>query len=181
MRETILHYIEGLGWLSPELVVLLLAMLPIFELRGSVPVGIILFKLPVLETAFYSILGNMLPIVILLLLFDPVYQWLSRYPRIDRLFQWVFKRTRRKGKLIERLEVVGLVLFVSIPLPVTGAWSPTETKPPGFAMSCPRFTSSPACTSAFDGAPICWLRGSTYSSTKGSRSIGSAHVASLCS
>ena len=123
MRETILHYIEGLGWLSPELVVLLLAMLPIFELRGSVPVGIILFKLPVLETAFYSILGNMLPIVILLLLFDPVYQWLSRYPRIDRLFQWVFKRTRRKGKLIERLEVVGLVLFVSIPLPVTGAWT----------------------------------------------------------
>ena len=122
MRETILQFIEGLG-LSPEIAVLLLATLPIFELRGSVPIGILLFKLPVLETAFYSILGNMLPIVFLLLLFEPVYKWLSRYERMDKLFQWVFRRTRRKGKLIERLEVVGLVLFVSIPLPITGAWT----------------------------------------------------------
>ena len=122
MRETILQFIDGLG-LSPEIAVLLLATLPIFELRGSVPIGILLFKLPVLETAFYSILGNMLPIVFLLLLFEPVYKWLSRYERMDTLFQWVFKRTRRKGKLIERLEVMGLVLFVSIPLPVTGAWT----------------------------------------------------------
>lgn len=122
MRETILQFVEGLG-LSPEIAVLLLATLPIFELRGSVPIGILLFKLPVLETAFYSILGNMLPIVFLLLLFEPVYKWLSRYERMDKLFQWVFRRTRRKGKLIERLEVVGLVLFVSIPLPITGAWT----------------------------------------------------------
>ncbi len=122
MRENILQFIEGLG-LSPELAVLLLAMLPIFELRGSVPVGILLFKLPVLETAFYSILGNMIPILFLLLLFEPVYKWFSRFKSLDRLFEWVFKRTRRKGKLIERLEVVGLILFVSIPLPVTGAWT----------------------------------------------------------
>ena len=60
MRETILQFIEGLG-LSQEAVVLLLAMLPIFELRGSVPVGILLFQLPVAKTAIYSIVGNMLP------------------------------------------------------------------------------------------------------------------------
>ncbi len=122
MRESILHAIEGLG-LSPEIVVLLLATLPIFELRGSVPIGILLFKLPVWETAVYSIVGNMLPIVFVLLLLEPAYKWLSRYPRLDRFFQWLFKRTRRKGKLIERLEIVGLILFVSIPLPVTGAWT----------------------------------------------------------
>jgi uncharacterized membrane protein len=122
MRETILHFIEGLG-LSPEAVVLLLAMLPIFELRGSVPIGILLFQLPVAKTAAYSIIGNMVPILPLLFLFEPVYRWLSRYPAFDRLFEWIFRRTRRKGKLIERLKVVGLVLFVSIPLPVTGAWT----------------------------------------------------------
>lgn len=122
MRETILQSIEGLG-LSPELVVLILAMLPIFELRGSVPIGLLLFDLPVWKTALYSILGNMLPIVFILLLLEPVYARLSRYPRLDRFFQWLFKRTRRKGKLIERLELVGLMLFVSIPLPVTGAWT----------------------------------------------------------
>ena len=49
--------------MSPEVAVLLLATLPIFELRGSVPVGILLFQLPVAKTAIYSILGNMLPTV----------------------------------------------------------------------------------------------------------------------
>jgi len=122
MRETILMFIERLG-LSPEAVVLLLAMLPIFELRGSVPVGILFFRLPVADTAIYSIVGNMLPILFLLFLFEPAYRRLSRYPVFDRLFEWVFRRTRRKGKVIERLKFVGLVVFVAIPLPVTGAWT----------------------------------------------------------
>jgi uncharacterized membrane protein len=122
MRETVLQFIEGLG-LSPEAVVLLLAMLPIFELRGSVPVGILLFNLSVAETAIYSIVGNMLPILPLLFLFEPVYRWLSRYPAFERFFEWLFRRTRRKGKAIERLKVLGLALFVAVPLPVTGAWT----------------------------------------------------------
>ncbi len=66
MREEILHYIEGMG-LSPEIAVLLLATLPIFELRGAVPVGIILFELPVLKTAVFSVVGNMLPIIPILI------------------------------------------------------------------------------------------------------------------
>jgi uncharacterized membrane protein len=122
MRETILHFMEGLG-LSPEVVVLLLAMLPIFELRGSVPVGILLFQMPIAKTAIYSMVGNMLPILPLLLLFEPVYLRLSRYPAFERFFEWVFRRTRRKGKVIERLKWVGLALFVAVPLPVTGAWT----------------------------------------------------------
>jgi len=122
VRETILQFIEGLG-LSPEVAVLLLAMLPIFELRGSVPVGILLFQIPVAKTAVYSIVGNMLPIVPLLFLFEPVYRRLSRYPAFERFFEWIFRRTRRKGRVIERLKVAGLVLFVAIPLPITGAWT----------------------------------------------------------
>jgi uncharacterized membrane protein len=122
MRETALQFIDGLG-LSPETMVLLLAMLPIFELRGSVPVGILLFRLPVAETAIYSIVGNMLPILPLLFLFDPVYRRLSRYPAFERFFEWLFRRTRSKGKAIERLKVLGLALFVAVPLPVTGAWT----------------------------------------------------------
>jgi uncharacterized membrane protein len=122
MRESILHAIEGLG-VSPEIAVLLLATLPIFELRGSIPIGLFFFKLPVWNTVALSIVGNMLPIVFILLLLEPAYKWLSRYPRMERFFDWLFKRTRRKGKLIERLELVGLAVFVGIPLPMTGAWT----------------------------------------------------------
>jgi uncharacterized membrane protein len=75
------------------------------------------------KTALYSVIGNMLPIVFILLLLEPAYNLLSRYKGFDRFFEWIFRRTRRKGKLIERLEIVGLILFVAIPLPVTGAWT----------------------------------------------------------
>ncbi len=140
MREEILHYIEGLG-LSPEIAVLLLATLPIFELRGSVPVGIILFKLPALKTAIYSVAGNMIPIIPILILFEPVYKRLSRFKLMNRFFEWIFQRTRRKGKLIERLKVVGLILFVAIPLPVTGAWTGSIA---AFLFRIPLWQSIPA-------------------------------------
>ena len=38
-------------------------------------------------------------------------------------FDWLFARTRRRGRLIKRFELIGLILFVAIPLPVTGAWT----------------------------------------------------------
>ena len=140
MRETILNYIESLG-LSPEITVMLLATLPIFELRGSVPVGIILFEMPVMKTALYSIIGNLIPVIPLLLLFEPVYRQLSRFKWLDRFFEWLFQRTRRKGKLIERLKVVGLILFVGIPLPVTGAWTGSLA---AFLFRIPLWQSLPA-------------------------------------
>ncbi len=140
MREAVLQLIQGIG-VSPQVAVLLLAMLPIFELRGAVPVGILLFRLPVGETVIYSIVGNMLPILPLLLLFDPVYARLSRYPKLEGFFQWLFRRTRRKGRLVERLEVVGLALFVAIPLPVTGAWTGSVA---AFLFRIPTWKAMPA-------------------------------------
>ena len=62
----------------------------------------------------------MIPI---LLFIGPVSEWLRRFRAFDRFFTWLFARTRRRGKLIERFEVLGLALFVAIPLPITGAWT----------------------------------------------------------
>ena len=44
-------------------------------------------------------------------------------PLFDRFFDWLFARTRRKGRLIEQYQAVGLALFVAVPLPITGAWT----------------------------------------------------------
>ena len=140
MRESVRNYIEGLG-LSPEITVLLLAMLPLFELRGSVPIGIIFFELPAMKTAIYSIIGNLIPVIPLLLIFEPVYNQLKRFKWMDRFFEWLFQRTRRKGKLIERMKVVGLILFVGIPLPVTGAWTGSLA---AFLFRIPLWQSLPA-------------------------------------
>jgi uncharacterized membrane protein len=73
----------------------------------------------------WAVLGNLVPVVPLLLLLGPVSQRLSRYPLGARFFNWLFARTRRRGRTVEKYETLGLMLFVAIPLPVTGAWTGT--------------------------------------------------------
>jgi uncharacterized membrane protein len=115
-----------LEWLSGqphELVTFVLAMLPIFELRGAIPYAVTIGHLPWQEAYAIAVLGNFLPVIPIVFLIGPVSESLRRLRFFDRFFEWLFVRTRRKGKLIERFEVLGLILFVAIPLPVTGAWT----------------------------------------------------------
>lgn len=109
--------------LSPRLIVLIISMLPLIELRGSIPVAILLFKIPWLEAAILSILGNMIPIPFILLFVEWFFKLISKIPIGARFTSWLFTRTRRKGKAIERYEAIGLITFVGIPLPGTGGWT----------------------------------------------------------
>ena len=108
---------------APELIVMIISMIPIIELRGSIPVAIFLFNIPWLEAAILSIIGNMIPIPFILLLVDWFFNLISKV-KIGRKFtEWLFTRTRKKGKSIEKYEEIGLVIFVCIPLPGTGGWT----------------------------------------------------------
>ncbi len=106
-----------------ELVVLIIAALPIFELRGAIPVAINLFHFPWYYALLLALIGNMLPVPFILLFFNTVSRLLSRIESFNRMQQWLFERTRRRGGIVERYERVGLALFVAVPLPVTGAWT----------------------------------------------------------
>lgn len=118
----IVHSLQGAG-IPAWLATLFIAMLPVFELRGAIPVGSQVLGLPLAEAVALSVLGNMLPIVPILLLLGPVSAWLSRWPLFERFFGWLFARTRSKSDLVRKYELVGLMLFVAVPLPVTGAWT----------------------------------------------------------
>ena len=109
--------------IPPELVVLLISALPIFELRGGIPVAIGLFHLPWYYALLLSVIGNLLPVPFILLLLDSATRLLSRIRLFDRFLTWLFERTRRRGRIIEIYQRIGLVLFVAIPLPITGAWT----------------------------------------------------------
>lgn len=109
--------------LPPQAVVLVVAMLPVVELRGAVPIGNNLLRLPLWQTLTLSIVGNLLPIVLVLLLLEKTVAWLSRFGLFRRFFEWLYARTRRRSGVIQRYEFWGLVLFVGIPLPGTGAWT----------------------------------------------------------
>lgn len=111
---------------SPELAILLIAMLPIAELRAAIPVGILSFDLPIWSAFIWSVIGNIIPAILLLLFLEPVSNWLIKNSRLfEKFFTWVFNRTRRRFS--EKSEKYGkfvtLVLFVAIPLPITGAWT----------------------------------------------------------
>ncbi len=108
------------GWLAT----FLLAMSPIFELRGAIPLAIGVYGLPPPEAYAISVVGNLVPVIFLLLYLEPVSRWLMRYRPGRLFFDWLFTRTYRKH--VERHRKYGLLaltFFVALPLPVTGAWT----------------------------------------------------------
>jgi uncharacterized membrane protein len=109
--------------LSEFLKVFFTAAAPISELRGAIPLAILDLKISWPLAFAVAFAGNMLPVPFLLLLLGPISRILSRVPALDRILQWIFSISRKRGGIVERYGLVGLVLFVAIPAPVTGAWT----------------------------------------------------------
>lgn len=100
-----------------------IAASPISELRGAIPIAISVHHFPWYYAFLYGIIGNLLPVPFILLFLNAIIPLLSKVRFLDRLIQWFFARTRRRGVIVERYERIGLALFVAIPLPITGAWT----------------------------------------------------------
>lgn len=109
--------------LPPSFIVFLIATLPIIELRGAIPIGINYFNLEWFPTLAIAVAGNMLPVPVILGLLRRVEIILSQYPIFKRFFAWLFWRTRSRSTTIQKYGMLGLVIFIAIPLPVTGAWT----------------------------------------------------------
>ena len=109
----------------PELATLLIAMTPIGELRVALPIGIAVYHLPIWQAFVLSVIGNMVPATIILL-FAPVFH---RYIEKKSGFfgvAWAKYLARAQKKLSHdytKWGLLGLAIFVSIPLPMTGAWT----------------------------------------------------------
>ena len=120
MKEQIVEYVTSHASLGKATVAL--ATLPILELRGALPVALI-GGMPVWKAYLLAVIGNMLPIPFIIWFLEPATDFVRRWKLGDRFVTWLFARTRRKGEKIQRYEAWGLVMFVAIPLPVTGAWT----------------------------------------------------------
>lgn len=115
---------ELVSWGIPqEAIIVIISALPVVELRLALPIAINVFHMAWYKAYCLAVIGNMLPVPILLLFLDSLAKVVSRAEIGRRVVNWVFERTRRQGKTIERYERIGLTLFVAIPLPVTGAWT----------------------------------------------------------
>ncbi|MDY6765341.1 MAG: small multi-drug export protein, partial [Halobacteria archaeon] len=111
--------------LPPELTVVFIALLPVFELRGAIPVAMGLYGMSPAEAFILGVLGNVIPVLPLLIFLEPVSEFLRARSKIfDMFFDWLFARTRRKIEdKYRKYGAIALIPFVAIPLPVTGAWT----------------------------------------------------------
>ena len=109
---------------SKELITVFIAALPISELRGAIPFALSM-KIPVFKTYLLAVFGNLIPVVPLLLFFGELVRILERFSLGKKFLDWLFARTRSRSRIVQRFEIIGLILFVAIPLPVTGAWTGT--------------------------------------------------------
>ncbi len=107
------------NWLE----VLVFAASPISELRGAIPWAILKYHFPWYYAFLLAVIGNLLPVPFILLFLNTFSRLLSKIGIFEKMLHWLFERTRRRGKIINRYERIGLALFVAIPLPVTGAWT----------------------------------------------------------
>jgi uncharacterized membrane protein len=106
------------------LAIIVIGAMPVFELRGAIPIALGIYGMSPGSAFLFAVLGNMLPVVPLLLFLDPVSTYLRRYPIFDKFFSWLFGRTHRNhSERFEKYGTLALTLFVAVPLPVTGAWT----------------------------------------------------------
>lgn len=106
-----------------EVIVFIISALPVIELRGALPIAIKLFHFPWYKALYLTIIGNMLPIPFLLLFLESLLKFVNRTDAGKKLSDWFLRKTRQRAGIAERYKRIGLILFVAIPIPWTGAWT----------------------------------------------------------
>lgn len=130
MAKTIINFfIKGLGSLIAvpfvkEFFIFFISMCPVLELRGGL-IAASLLKMNPIPSYIICILGNILPIPFILWLINKILNSMrnSKKDKIKNIAKWLDKKVEKNKYKIEKFGYLGLVLFVGIPLPGTGAWT----------------------------------------------------------
>lgn len=143
MTEWIKELFVAIFGSHSELATIFISMIPIVELRGAIPFGAAsdlwgTNALEVWESFLYSVLGSSFVCVVLTFLFWPIFNWLKKTKWFTRFAGWIERKLKRNSKNIENkaqeekdakkqlwFKIVGVFLFVAIPLPLTGVWTGT--------------------------------------------------------
>lgn len=126
MKEALIGwFVETLGGkVGKEIIVFLISMVPILELRGGlIAAGPAILDVPMWEAIPICIIGNIIPVPFILLLITKIFDWLKNTKTFRPMVEKLEKKAMSKSANIEKYEFWGLVIFVGIPLPGTGAWT----------------------------------------------------------
>mgnify|MGYP000020679843 FL=1 len=118
MIDSIISALDGI---PKELIIFIISMLPILELRGGM-IAASLLGVPWTRAFAICVIGNMIPIPLILLFIRQIFVLLKKVPFFNRLITKIEAAAGRKGGKINKSRNLGLFSFVAIPLPGTGAW-----------------------------------------------------------
>ena len=122
--SVLLEWMGGLGALpfGKELIVFIISLMPILELRGGLIAAALLHLHPV-ESYIISIIGNIIPVPFILWFINRILDWMRKGKHLSKVAKWLDKKVDKHKGQIEKYGFWGLVMFVGIPLPGTGAWT----------------------------------------------------------
>jgi uncharacterized membrane protein len=103
--------------------VFLLSAVPVTEQRGAIPLGIFVYNLHPLAVFVASFLGSLLPVPFILLFFNVIFDWMKKIKIFRLLSNYIENKVVRGSDKVQKLEKIGLMIFVAIPLPTTGLWT----------------------------------------------------------
>lgn len=109
-------------YISEQAVVFFISMLPILELRGGL-IASVLLGVPPVQAIPLCVIGNILPIPFILLFIKKIFSWLRPTKLLGPIVRKLEDKAMNKSSALEKGEFIGLLLFVGIPLPGTGAWT----------------------------------------------------------
>ena len=110
-------------FLTPELSVFFVSMIPLIEERGGlILAGPMFLDIPIWEGVFWCVLGNIVPIPFILLGIKKLIHWMADH-HLSKVAEWLENKAAKNKPKIDKYGFLGLVLFVGIPLPGTGAWT----------------------------------------------------------
>lgn len=109
--------------MSAFLKVMLVSMLPIIEVKGAIPMGL-LWGLNGWEAFIAAVLGSSIPVPFIMLLLKPALRWLRSLPYkpCHVYADWFERRAMKKKGRISEKSLIFLFMFVAIPIPTTGVW-----------------------------------------------------------
>lgn len=108
--------------ISNELIVFIVSMLPIIELRGGL-IASSLLGIDLIKASVICIAGNIVPIPFILLFIRKIFELLKKVKGINKIIYKLESTAMKKSDTIQKSAFIGLLLFVGIPLPGTGAWT----------------------------------------------------------
>lgn len=126
MTDALVSFFTGqlAGRLGSGLICFIISLFPVLELRGGLLAASPAFlDVPITTALPLCIIGNMLPIPFVLILIERLIGWMERFRPTKKFAIWLKGRAEKNQKQIETYGFWGLVVFVGVPLPGTGAWT----------------------------------------------------------